>query len=100
MKQLNTVLCLFTGLALSSGALAQSSIRTSTPISPRQALSPGTSAGSTHLCGIRPRIADLPAWSAYEACRTPTLNHSRKIARPATTGFFGVPQRRSRFAVH
>lgn len=100
MKQLNTVLCLFTGLALGSGALAQISVRNSTPISSRQALSPGASADSTHLCGIHPRITDLSAWSAYEACRISALNRSMATTVPTTTGFFGVPQRRSRFAVH
>lgn len=94
-----TILCLFNGLALGGGALAQGSIGNAPPIDPREALAPGTT-GSTHLCGARSPITNLLAWSTYAACRSAVLSRSRKTTLSGATGFFGVPQRRSRFAVH
>gem|GEM_PF-5497669 len=112
MNQLNTFVCLVTGLALGSGAPAQSGVSGNAaptqPAKTSEAAPPlgeasSTHRSSTHLCGTRPPITNLAAWSAFEACRKASINHAPQPASSttvaSTTRFYGVPQRRTRFAI-
>jgi UrcA family protein len=48
---------------------------------------------ATHVCGGRPSIADLHAWSSYEACRKAAMDRAvATVHAPLVASLYGVPQ--------
>lgn len=47
---------------------------------------------ATHVCGGRPQIADLHAWSAYEACRKDSMDRAvATVKAPLVASLYGLP---------
>jgi len=54
---------------------------------------------ATHVCGGRPSIADLRAWSSYEACRKAAMDRAVETVRaPLVASLYGAPQQTTRIA--